>query len=304
MERKASVVPSTNNPLTTTRPRSTGGDGAGRYPLLAVVTYAAVLLAYSPQFLHAVDVWGSDAEFGFAFLMPPLSALLLWLRRRRIRLEVRRGDQLGLIPFAGGLLVYLLAARLGIHALGGLSFAATVLGVVVYLHGAAAARVVAFPIGFLTVGLALYRGLLDTVGFTLQHLTAQAAAAGAAALGIPVQRSGVDLFVGGLHFVVAEACSGLSSLVALLCLGGLVIGVVNTTPPRRVLMMMLVLPIVFVANTARVTLVLFLARSFGLAVAQGFIHGLFSAVLFLGALSLFLFAVVMLQCVPRSIAMA
>src|SRR5581483_1213802 len=105
--------------------------------------------------------------------------------------------------------------------------------------------------------------------------------------GVPVRRSGFDLFVGRFHFVVAEACSGLSSLLALLCLATLIVGLAHSSPARRIILILLVVPIVLTANVIRVTLVLTLAQVFGLAVAHGFVHGFFSAALFLAALGLF-----------------
>ena len=204
----------------------------------------------------------------------------------------------------GGLLLLLASARTGVHTLGGASFAVTVLGIVVYLYGRRAAQAVFFPCIFMALSLSLYRGLLGSVGFTLQGLTAQYATATASALGVPVHRVGVDLFAGQFHFVVAEACSGLNSLLALLCLGTLLVGVTPASLPRRLILFALIIPIVLVANVIRVTLVVTLAQVFGLAVAQGFIHGLFSAALFLAALGLFFVAGSALRCLPRIAAIA
>jgi hypothetical protein len=49
---------------------------------------------------------------------------------------------------------YLLAHRMGINALAGISVSPLLLGMVVYLWGWRAGQVLAFPIGFLAFGLA------------------------------------------------------------------------------------------------------------------------------------------------------
>lgn len=266
-------------------------------PALAGTIVAAVLtLVYLPVFAHAVDVWASDQEFSFAFLVPPITMALLWLRREAIRRALGAGSNNGLILLAGGLLILIAGARSGIHAVSGASFAVTALGAMVYLYGIAAARTLLFPLGFLTISLCLFRGLLSSVGFTLQGLTARYATTAASLAGVPVRRSGFDLFVGQFHFVVAEACSGLSSLLALLCLATLIVGLARTSPARRFILIVLVVPIVLTANVIRVTLVLGLAQVFGLAVAHGFIHGFFSAALFLAALGLFFLIGSLLGC--------
>lgn len=290
------------NPVTTQRMPQSGATGAGR--VASIVVIAALALLYLPVFVHAITVWATDEEFSFGFLVPPIAFVIVWLRRAALCRALGRGHNGGLILFAGGLLLLLVSARSGIHAIAGASFALTALGAAAYLYGLAAARVMFFPVAFLTVGLCLYRGLLASVGFTLQGLTARYAATAAALVGVPVHRTGVDLFAGRFHFVVAEACSGLSSLLSLLCLGMLIVGFAQTSLPRRLLLILLIVPIVLIANVIRVTLVLTLAQIFGLAVAQGFIHGFFSAALFLAALGLFYLSGSVLGCFSRIGAMA
>jgi exosortase len=263
------------------------------------LTSAALLLLYTPAMVHASTVWQADQEFSFGFLIPPLALFLLWMRRQAIRAALGAGTNLGLLLLLCGLLLLLASARSGVHALAGASFLPTALGLAAYLYGVPLARMLFLPLAFFTAGLSLYRGLLNSVGFALQQITASAAASLAALLGVPVRQSGVDLFVGRFHFVVAEACSGMSSLLALLCLGILLLGLAQTSLARRLALLALILPIILAANIIRVTLVLALARPFGLAIAGGFLHDLLSAVLFLCALALFILAGSMLGCYPR-----
>ena len=264
---------------------------------IAAGVVGLVLFAfYLPVFAHAVDVWRLDEEFSFGFLVPPIALGLVWMRRRAILAAVDTGSQVGLIAVLSGLALYVASARSGVHAIAGASFAITAPGAIAYLYGIRAARAAFFPIAFLTFGLCLYRGLLYSVGFTLQNITARYAAVAASHFGAPVHRDGVDLFVGQFHFVVAEACSGMSSLLALLCLGTLVVGLTPASLPRRFLLIGLILPIVLIANVTRVALVLTLAQVFGQAVAHGFIHGAFSAVLFLAAVGLFFLVGHILGC--------
>lgn len=278
---------------------------AGRWATAArLVALIILLLVYVPVFAHAVDVWSHDEEFSFAFAVPPITLWLLWLRRKAIPASLGQGANLGLIPLAAGLLMLVVSARINVNVVGGVSFVVTALGAVAYLYGLSTARVVFFPITFLTFGLSLFRGLLSSLGFGLQNLTAHWSAIAASVVGVSVHRDGVDLYAGQFHFVVAQACSGMSSLLTLLCLGTLLVGLAHAALPRRLLLIALIIPIVLLANIARVTLVLTLAQVFGLAVAQGFVHGMFSAVLFLAALGLFLLFGRLLKCYPRIDALA
>lgn len=277
----------------------------GRGTLVAALVVLAVLVAvYLPVFAHSVEVWTLDEEFSFGFLVAPIALALLYLRRHNIRRALGAGSNLGLVPLVGGLLILLAGARSGVHAVEGVSFVVTAIGVVAYLYGVGAARATAFPIAFMAFGLCLYRGLLVSLGFTLQNLTARSAAAASTLVGVPVRRDGVDLAVGHFHFVVAQACSGMSSLLALLCLGTAMVGLAQSPLPRKVLLILLVVPIVLVANITRVTLVLTMSQVVGLAVVDTFIHGAFDAAIFLIAFGLFFLAGKVLGCYPRIAALA
>lgn len=265
---------------------------------LAAVPAVAVAIVYLPVFAHAVDVWRSDEELSFGFAVPAVAATMLAFRRRALAAAAGDGHPAGLAVLAAGLLLLLAGARANVHALAALSFLPVVLGSVAYLQGAAAARTAAVPTALVTGSLALYRGLLAPLGFVMQQLTAQASAAAAGAVGVPVRRSGVDLFTPHVHLVVAQACSGMDSLLALLCLGVLFVSLVRASLPRRLLLMALILPIVLAANVARVTLVLVLSGPLGRMVEQGTLHDLLGATLFVVATSMFLAAGLALRCVP------
>jgi exosortase len=185
---------------------------------------------------------------------------------------------------AVAIVVMLVSRRTGINALGGLAVTPLFIGAVVYLWGWPAGRVVAFPSVFLVFGLGLYRGLLNSLGFALQDVTAIGAAWGGRILGLNVVRDGLVLHSAATGpqyaFVVAQTCSGMSSLLALLSLAALWIYATRGSLPGRVAVFAAVLPLVIVANSVRVTLVLLIGASFGEDVALGFFHGASSLMLF------------------------
>lgn len=277
-------------------PLTVGGARLGAVSAAVLVTAAG--LVYLPVVAHAMDVWRSDQELSFGFLLPPVAAVLLAARWRALAAARSAGHVAGLPVLVGGLLLLLAATRSGVHAPAGASLLPVAAGAAAFLYGLAVARLVLFPAAVLAAGLSLFRGLLGSLGFALQQLTAQAAAGSASLLGVPVRRVGVDLFTGNLHLVVAEACSGMDSLLALLCLGALFAGLAHASLTRRAALIGLVLPIVLAANVLRVTLVLVLSRPLGLAIAQGLLHELLSASLFVFATLLFALAGLALRCVP------
>jgi exosortase len=240
----------------------------------------ATLIVVLPAFAHAIDVWSTTEEFSYGFLIAPVSAMVIWWRRAELRRSLGAGASAGLVIVAGALLLYVLGERLGIHAITGLSVSPLLFGAAVFLWGWAAGRVLAFPFAFLAFGLGVFRGLLDSVGFALQGITAFGAASMANLVGLPVVRDGLVLSADNFAFIVADTCSGMSSLVSLLALAALWVYAARGSIPGRMVVLFSVVPLTIFANSLRVTLVLVVANFFGQDAALGFFHGASSLVLF------------------------
>ena len=268
-------------------------------PALALVGLALTVLVW-PIFAHAIEVWVTDEEFTYGFLIAPIALGMLWWRRDALRRSIGRGHWAGLAIVMLAIVAMLASRRMNINALGGIAVSPLLIGIAVYLWGWRAGRVVAFPALFLIFGLALYRGLLSSLGFELQEITAGGAALATRLVGLDVVRDGLILQAASdpprYAFVVAEACSGMSSLLSLLALAAVVLFVSSGPVLARVIVMLGVLPLVVVANVTRVTLVLAIANAFGEDVAIGFFHGASSLVLFGLALAGLLLLTRMVGC--------
>lgn len=244
----------------------------------------AIGIVVYPALAHAVEVWSTDEEFTYGFLILPIALAILWWRREALRRSIGGGNRIGLLLVGGAIILTLVSRRTGINTLAGLAVSPILVGVAVYLWGWRAGRVVAFPAGFLVFGLGLYRGLLNSVGFALQDVTARGAALSGQAIGLHVVRDGLLLHSGTTSpqyaFVVAQACSGMSSLLSLLSLAALWIYATRGPLPGKLAVFLGVVPLVIIANTLRVTLVLVVAATFGEDAALGFFHGASSLVLF------------------------
>jgi exosortase len=254
----------------------------------ALLTYACLLVAVAalvwPIFAHAIEVWSTDEEFTYGFLVPPIAVFIVWWQRKTIRKAMAFGSPSGLLLVIAAAVALLISRRTGINALGGIAVSPLLIGVAAYLWGWRAARVVVFPSTFLIFGLGLYRGLLSSIGFTLQDFTAAAADLTSRAIGLDVVRDGLVLHSvsssPSFAFIVAQTCSGMNSLLSLLTLAALWMYATRGGLGGRAAVFASVLPLVLIANTTRVTLVLVVASLFGQDAALGFFHGASSFVLF------------------------
>ena len=256
-------------------------------------------LAFGPVFGHALEAWRLDPELSFGFFGVPAAAAMTAARFRQLVAVADSGEPIGILVFAVGVVVLLAGDIAGVHALAGTAFLPITLGAAIYVFGVPAAKLLAPQLAIVTLTLSLYRGMLSSVGFPLQQLTANLASGLAGFVVTGVHRSGVDIYVGAAHFVVVQACSGMDSLLALLFLGLLVMAFTTATWPTRIALLAAALPIVVLTNVLRVTLVLVSSAGSGLNLESGALHSALSAAAFLVAGSLFAAAAVALRCTPR-----
>jgi EpsI family protein len=160
-------------------------------------------------------------------------------------------------------------------------------GCVAILGGRAALRAVRFPLLFLLFCLPYPAWLIDMLTSPLKSWVSVAAEAVLYAAGYPVARSGVMLGLGHYRLLVADACSGLHSIVFLSALGLLYL---HLSGPRRLVhwlaVVSLLVPIAVLANFVRVILLLLLTYHFGNAVGQSFWHDFAGTVLFVSAFAM------------------
>jgi exosortase B len=105
--------------------------------------------------------------------------------------------------------------------------------------------------------------------------------------GYPMGRAGVTLTIGPYKLLVADACAGLNSIFALEAIGVFYMSVIgHASKLRNILLAILILPVSFVSNVARVVILVLITYYFGDEAGQGFVHGFAGIVLFMIATAL------------------
>jgi exosortase len=235
-----------------------------------------------------VSDWNTDDNYSHGFFIIPLSAFFLWERRADLAAARQSWSALGLVLVLLGVLV-LLAGLLGADRfLPRVSLLMVLTGTVWFLWGWQTLRVAAFPLAFLTLMVPLPALLFNQIAFPLQLVASQAGELVLAGLGIPVLREGNVIILAHTTLEVAEACSGIRSLISLLTLG---IVFAYFTDPRggvRAAIALSTIPIAIVANAARVAGTGVAAHYYGDAAAQGFFHTFSGWIVFIVAFALVL----------------
>ena len=239
----------------------------------AVIVLGLVTIVYFPILNAMVNHWRIVPDYSHGFLIAPLALYFAYEKKYELAATPVEGNWWGLGLMAIGV------ATLAAGQLGGLltplrsSYVITLMGVVLLFLGTQVFRVLLFPMAFLFLMVPLPQSLVNVAAFPLQLIAAKWAVAGLHLLGIPVLLEGNIIHLAHSDLFVAEACSGLRSLMALLTLG--VVFAHFFRPGKMVQQIILIfstIPIAVVVNSLRVGLTGVLAHSFGEEAATGFIH--------------------------------
>jgi exosortase len=240
--------------------------------LLGTVPGMLIAILYWPVLVSLVRQWHEDPNYSHGFLIPVLSGYFVYERRHRFA-------ALSLSPTWWGFPVLLIGALMLILGHVGaelflqrLSLLVVISGVVLMIAGSEVMRVCSFPLAFLLFMIPLPTIVLNAVAFPLQLFAAQTAEASLLTLDIPVLREGNVISLANTTLEVAEACSGIRSLMALIALGTVYAYFSERTMWKRWVIIIAAVPVAIAANAFRVAGTGVLAHYFGDDAAQGFYH--------------------------------
>jgi len=250
----------------------------------ALILAGAVGWLYSGVVPGLVRQWANDDDYSHGFFVVPLALFFAWERREALKNAPWQPSAVGLAVLAASLLCYV-AGQFGSELfLTRVSFIGVLAGLVLFVAGTAHLKILAFPIAFLLLMVPLPAIIFNRIAFPLQILASQVGETVIAASGIPVLREGNVLWLPGRALEVAEACSGIRSLMSLLMLA-IVLG--YFTEPRkgvRVLIVLAAIPIAVLANATRVAGTGLFSYWISPAAAEGFFHTFSGWIMFVVAL--------------------
>ncbi len=229
-------------------------------------------LLFSGVVSKLVHDWGADENYSHGFLMAPLAAYVVWRERDRLSAIPVKPSVAGLVIVAGSLLT-LVAGRLGVELfLTRMALLGTVAGTVVFLWGWRHLRALAFPLLLLVLSIPIPSIIFNQITMPLQMLASRFGVATISMCQIPVLREGNVIVLATTTLEVAEACSGIRSLVSLVALA-VIWGYLTDSPGwLRWLYAIAAAPIAIFANGIRVAGTGILSHLYGPEAAQGFFH--------------------------------
>jgi exosortase len=238
----------------------------------ATLSVAAAIL-YLPIIIGLVRQWIDDPDAAYGIVVAIAAAFVLKARLPRLRHLPRTGSWFAIVFVLAAAVLYLvgtLAADLFVIRL---SMGALATSALWFVAGGAHVRALAAPLALAVVAIPLPDAVVTEFTLPLQLVASQSAAAMLGVAGVPVVRDGNVLALGSVTLEVAQACSGMRSLVTLVALVA-VYGAIRELPWRRIaLLAVATIPVALAGNSLRIAVTALLATtSLGADAARGLIH--------------------------------
>jgi exosortase len=231
----------------TARPIANAGLVAGLAALF-VWLYAGTIKGLALE-------WASSPDSSYGAILATVAAAIVWQRRKLLAESIRDNRHHSAFAFfvlllgALAYLVGLLGADVFVTRV---SAVIVLAGAVWFLTGDRAARLLAAPLAFLLIAVPLPALVVNAITLPLQLVASRLAETLLAAGGVPVFRDGNILELRSTSLEVAEACSGLRSLISLAGIGCLIAWATERSVIRRASVVAAAVPIAIVLNGVRV----------------------------------------------------
>ncbi len=245
----------------------------GFMTLCAAIAVIALTFADWREMAHQ---WWDIDTYSHILLVPPIIAWLVWLRR----------DELGKVPIAGwwpglawtllGLATWLAGRHFAINTMAQGGAVIALQGAVFAILGLRAGLILAFPVAYLFVLIPFGGEFIPP----LQVITAEIATALTRLSGIETIAEGIHIDTPAGLFIVAEECSGVKFLIAMLALGVLVAHSRFASWTRRLWFLLACLVVPIIANGIRAWATIYLAQYVGAEAAGSLDHIVYGWVFF------------------------
>ena len=229
---------------------------------------------FYPVYPGMLQTWVgiSNSDNSYCLLVPFISLYFAWQKKEDLKDADISSSSSGLIILVASLFVYLISYAGGVFVVQRLMIVSSLIGLVLYIFGGEIFRIFRFPLLFLFFMVPVPDSIVGIVSFPLQTYATMISSKIIQMFGIPVYREGHMLYFTQTQLEVAEACSGIRSISALLMLSVIFMSQCKDNNTLKTVIVLSSVIIAFIANIIRVSGTGILAHLFGADVAKGFLH--------------------------------
>lgn len=257
-------------------------------PVWQLATLVALCLwLYASTALHLAIQWWRDPNFSHGFFVPLFSLFLLWTERERLARVIIRPSWSGFAILAVALCLLVIGQMGAELFLARFSLLLLLAGLIVLFAGWPFLRAVAFPLAFLLLMIPIPEILFNKITFPLQLLASQVSCAALPLFRVPTLCEGNVINIPSMPLQVAEACSGIRSLMTLIMLSIIYGYLMEKRAWVRWVLAIASIPIAIAANSVRIIGTGLLVQYWNADKAEGFFHASWGWAIFVVSLVMF-----------------
>jgi exosortase len=211
-----------------------------------------VAALYGDVLTKLVIDWWQISDFSHGFLVVPFAVYLAWLKRDTLRDTSPAPSWTGVLVVVLALVVLLLGVYGAELFLSRISLVILLVGLILCFRGWQYLKHLRFALLVLLLAIPVPAIVFNQITLPLQILASKAASALLPLFGVPVLREGNVIELPMMELEVAEACSGIRSLLSLFTLSVLYGYFLEKSIPRRILLALASVPIAIAANAIRI----------------------------------------------------
>ena len=237
-----------------------------------LILFLAIGLVYANILSGMFQDWSNDPNYSHGFLVPLISGYFLYQAWPELKSTPVHPSNWGIIVVVFSLLLLILGYVGTEYFTMRASLVFLIAGVIMFCFGLPVLRLTALPIAFLIFMVPLPYILYDAIAFPLKLLVTHSSVAVLKMIQVPVVSEGNIIMFPQIVLEVADACSGLRSLMSLVTLAVAMAFLIHNDFWKRTILILSALPVAIITNMLRVIVTGFLAHHIGKAAAEGFFH--------------------------------
>ena len=266
----------------------------------SVLIGALMAAIYAGILVKLVTDWWQIPDFSHGFLVPIFSAYLVWTKRKALSEIAVSPTWSGVVVVAAGLVVLFLGVYGAEMFLSRVSLVILLAGLVLCFGGRQFLKELRFPLLVLLLAIPIPAILFSQITFPLQLLASKLASDLLPLFGVPILREGNVIQLPAMSLEVAEACSGIRSLMSLFTLSVFFGYFMEKSVMRRTLLALASIPIAIAANAVRIFGTGMCVQYWNPDKAQGFFHEFSGWVMFLVSFACLFIVHRAMDWLPRS----
>jgi len=244
---------------------------------------------YAPILARLLQQWWNDPNFSHGFFVPTFACFVVWQDRARLASIHRSPSTWGLPIILSSLSMLMLGVFGAELFLSRVSLIVLIAGLIIFLMGWDMLRAILFPLLLLILMVPIPAIVFSQITFPLQIFASKLAAWSLPVFGVPVFREGNVINLPAMPLEVAQACSGIRSLLSLTTLAIMYGYLMEKRVFIRVMLALASIPIAVAANGLRIVGTGLLVQYWDPDKAEGFFHAFSGWLIFVVSL-LMLFA--------------